>query len=117
MISFFTFQDAIDHGLDYLGTQGASDQIRRDCIRAALETYRDLANAFNWSYLYTHSRIITSGSFDGAAHGATLTYDHTGGTYERMATISGSTWPSYSGDGCYIRVGEVAYRVDERKSA
>lgn len=110
---FTTFQDVLDHGLDYLGSN-PGDAARRDCVRAALEAYRDLANTFNWSYLYTHGRVLTSASFDG--EGATMTYIHTGGTYERMATISGSTWPDWAGDG-YVRVGEVIYEIDERKSA
>lgn len=113
MSRYTTLQDILDHGQDYLGSN-PSEGARRDCMRAALESYRDLANAFNWSYLYTQGRIITSAIFNGDA--ITLSYTHTGGTYERMVTISGSTWPEWAGDG-YIRVGTVAYKVDERKSA
>jgi hypothetical protein len=36
VISYTTFQDVIDHGFDYLGGN-PSDQVRRDCVRAALE--------------------------------------------------------------------------------
>src|SRR4051812_43325082 len=115
MIAYTTFQDIIDHGMDYLGGN-PSENARRDCVRAALEAYRDLANAFNWSYLYTHSRVVTSAAFDGAAEGATIAYDHAGGTYERQATVTGAMWPEWAADGS-IRVGQVAYRVDERKSA
>lgn len=113
MSRFTTLQDALDHGIDYLGGN-PSDQPIRDCMRAASEAYRDLANAFNWSYLYTQGRIITSAMF--VDEDATLSYTQTGGTYERMATISGGTWPDWAADG-YIRVGQVAYKVDERKSA
>lgn len=114
-MSYTTFEDIINHGFDYLGG-GLSDNTRRDCVRAALEAYRELANAFNWSYLYSQSRIITSAAFDGSAEGATIAYDHEGGTYPRQATITGAMWPDWAADGC-IRVGEVAYKVDERKSA
>jgi hypothetical protein len=48
VITYTTFQDVIEHGMDYLGSN-SSKQARRDCIRAALEALKDLANAFNWS--------------------------------------------------------------------
>jgi hypothetical protein len=115
MISYTTFSDIVDHGLDYLGSN-PSEQARRDVVRAALEAYRDLANAFNWSYLYTHSRIITSAAFDGAAEGATIAYDHEGVTYPRQMTITGAMWPDWAADGA-IRVGNVSFKVAERKSA
>ena len=79
----------IDHAFDYLGGN-PSEQVKRDCVRATLEAYRDLANCFNWSYLYTHSRVYTSGSFDGSQVGATIAYDLTGGQYERMVTLTGA---------------------------
>lgn len=115
MISFTTFQDAIDHGTDYLGSN-ASDQAKRDVVRAVLEAYRDLANAFNWSYLFTRTRIITSATFDGPTEEDTIAYDHTGGTYERMVTLTGGTWPTWASDG-FLVVGDLCYKVDERKSA
>ena len=59
-MGYTTFQDVIDHALDYLGGN-PQDAALRDCKRATLEAYRTLANAHNWSYLYTHGRIITSG--------------------------------------------------------
>lgn len=40
----FTFQDAIDHIVDYVGGN-ASDQLQRDAKRAAIDALRDLANA------------------------------------------------------------------------
>jgi len=115
VISFTTFQDVLDHGVDYLGGN-PSDQVKRDCVRAILESYRDLANAFNWTYLYTASRLNTTGSYDSTVSGATLTYLASGGTYLRQATISGDTWPAWAGDGV-IRIGTVGYKVDQRISA
>ena len=113
-MTFTTFEDVVDHGYDYLGGN-PSDNARRDCVRAATEAYRDLANAHTWSYLYTQGRFYTSAAFAGA-DGATIAYRHTGGAYERMVTLSGDVWPDWASDG-YLRVGQVAYRVDERKSA
>jgi hypothetical protein len=115
MISYYTFQDAVDHGLDYLGSN-PTDQARRDCVRAILESYRDLANAFNWTYLYTPGRLITSPAYDSSATGATLAYLDSSGTYPRQVTISGDVWPDWAGDGV-IRIGTVGYKVDQRISA
>ncbi|SIO37942.1 hypothetical protein SAMN05444166_4229 [Singulisphaera sp. GP187] len=114
-ISYTTFQDIIDHGIDYLGGN-PSDQVKRDCIRAALEQYRDLVNVHNWTYLYTQGRIVTSAAFTGDTDEATITYTHSGGTYDRMVTLSGAIWPDWASNG-FLRIGEAAYRVEERKSA
>ncbi len=76
-----------------------------------------MTNAHNWSYLYTHSRIVTSCPFDGAAEGATIQYDHQDGAYERMVTITGSIWPEWAVDGTIIRVGQANDMVDQPKSA
>jgi hypothetical protein len=132
VISYTTFEDVLNHGLDYLGA-ASSAQALRDCRRAALEAYRDLANAHNWSYLYTHGRIITNGMYDSTVANSTLQYAQSGGTYPRMATISGDVWPTWAA-GSYIRCqaptvapensdapvdlsGVVAYKVVERISA
>jgi hypothetical protein len=128
VITYTTLSDVINHGFVYLrGNPGEPG--RRDIVRAALEAYRDLANAFNWSHLDTHSRIDTSPAFDGSQVGATIAYDLTGGQYERMVTLTGAVWPDWAAEGTYIRVGTqddliggastgfVAYRVRERKSA
>src|SRR4051794_17925692 len=115
MIPQTTFEDVIEHGTDYLGGN-PSAQVKRDCVRAAEEAYRDLANAFTWKYLYTQGRVVTSAAIDSGSDESSLTYTHTGGAYERMATLAGSTWPDWAGD-AFVRIGQVAYKVDERKSA
>jgi len=45
----------------------------------------------------------------------TITYDHTGGTYERMLTLSGTTWPAAAEHG-YILISGTAYNVYRRIS-
>lgn len=106
-----TFQDIIDHLVDYVGDRG-SDAVGRDCKRAALEAYRDLTNAHRWSYLYTHGRVIMNPPFmDG-----TVAYTHTGGQYERMFTLTGGMWPAYTA-GSYVRIGCVNYKIVAQPSA
>jgi hypothetical protein len=46
----------------------------------------------------------------------TVVYDHTGGTYERMLTISSTTWPSNAASGC-VKLDGSTYKIDERKSS
>jgi hypothetical protein len=124
-MSFATYEDVAEHGFDYLGGN-PSDVAERDCKRAALEAYRELINAHNWTMYYTHGRIITSGSFVGGdaddpsvdnVVNASIQYQATGGTYPRQVTLSGATWPAWSASGTYIRVGQVNARVAEMKSA
>ncbi len=105
VISYTTFQDVVDHGIDYLGGNPSS-QTTRDCVRAALEAYRDLANAFNWTYLYTWSRIYTTESYDSTISGATVTYLQSSGAYPNQLTISGDVWPTWAADGI-VRLGGV----------
>lgn len=115
MITFTTFQDVVDHGLDYLGSN-PTDQARRDVVRSILEAYRDMANAFNWTYLYTPGRLVTNSSYDSTVAGATLAYLDSTGTYPRQVTITGDVWPTWAGDGV-LRIGTVGYKVDQRISA
>lgn len=126
MISHTTFEDVVQHGLDYLGGP-LSDNARRDVIRATQEAYRDLANAFTWSYLYTHGRLFTNGAYDGDQAGSTIQVQLTSGAYPNQVTLSGGTWPDWADRGAYIRAAAsdvadgstdmVAYRVARRISA
>lgn len=108
---YFTYQDAVDHCLDYLGGN-PQDRAQWDARRAVQQAYRELTNARTWSYLYQEGRIHTSAPYSTG----TVAYDDTGGTYERMVTLAGGTWPSWAGSGAQLRVSYVTYRVDERKS-
>ncbi len=114
-----TFQDVIDHLVDYVGgTPGQGDALARDAKRATLEAYRDLANAFNWSYLFNRGRVLTRGPFtDG-----TITYTHTGGAYERLLTLSGGIWPEWVAGATLASIdspphGMIDYKVTQRISA
>ena len=115
-MGFFTLADAIAHGLDYLGPGSASDSVQRDLRRAALEAYRDIANAHNWSYLYRHGRIITQAPYGTSVDNSTLQYQATAGTYPLEVTLTGGTWPAWAAAG-YIKVGLLKYRVAARISA
>lgn len=55
----FTYQDATDHLVDFVGG-GLSDALARDCRRAVLEAYREIATAHRWPYYYRNATIAAT---------------------------------------------------------
>lgn len=106
-----TYKDAVEHLIDYLGGT-PSDSSVRDAKRAAQASIRQITNSHGWSYLLTVGRVTTSVPYSTG----TVSYDDTGGAYERQLTLSGGTWPDWAAQG-YVRIGEVNFKVEERKSA
>jgi hypothetical protein len=106
-----TFQDSIDLLVDYLGGTPRT-AVQRDCRRAVLEAYRDLTNAFKWSYLLTHGRLLMTIAPIGDG-----TIAYTASTRRAVLTpLVGSpvqVWPAWS-VGAYLRVGQVAGKVVQR---
>lgn len=89
-----TYQDCVNHLLDYLGSD-PSDAALRDAKKAVNEAYRDLANAHTWTYLYTPVCLQTAQMIgedpnnSGISDGTTITYKHSGGEFPRMVTLYG----------------------------
>ena len=106
----FTYQDAIDHVVDYLGG-GMSDVVARDARRAVLAAYRDLPAAHQWTHLFRHGRIITAPPYSAG----TVVYDESGGSVDRVMTLTGGSWPSWAARGT-VRIGDGRYRVSRRIS-
>lgn len=109
-IKLFTFKDAIDHVLDFLGGD-AGEQAFRIARGAVLTAYRGLVSDHNWTYLYQLGRLATNAS----QTTGTIAYDHTGGSSERLVTLTGSTWPSWAALGS-LQIGDVTYQIAERLS-
>ena len=105
-----TWSDLIAHVLDYLGSN-ATQEAARDARRATLDAYRELSHAHRWSYYQSRGRIQTVAHYTTG----TVAYDHTGGTYERMLTLTDGVWPSWAARGAVL-VEQVVYLVAERKS-
>jgi hypothetical protein len=105
-----TWSDLIDHLVDWLGSSPGAEA-HRDARRASLGGLRDLANAHRWSYFYGRGRVVTSAPYSAG----TVSYDHTGGSSERLLTLSGGAWPSWAAQGT-VRVGEVGYDAATRLS-
>jgi hypothetical protein len=101
----FTYQDAINHLLDYLGADVGTEALRT--VRRAIQnTLRTFPRIHRWTYYYNHGRINTNGVYQQG----TVTYDYTGGAYERMLTLTGGTFPSWASDGT-IRLGDANYKI------
>lgn len=106
----FTYTDALDALNDFAtGKQSLSPAILRRCVRAG---YREVSTGHDWSFLKAQGRVnVYAPQTTG-----TITYDHTGGTYERQLTLAGATWPSWIEDAA-IRIDDVVCDVEEYKSA
>lgn len=109
-VELLTYKDALDHLTDW---QAANPDARtnRFARRAIIEALRDLAQAHHWSYLYKQDFITTVAPYSTG----TIEYDHTGGTYERLVTLTDGVVPDWAADAT-LRIGTVDYTPAERKS-
>lgn len=107
----FTYKDLTDHAIDYLGAN-PSGEAGRDARRASLAALRSLATASRWSYYFQRYRLNLAAPY----LTGTVVYDHAGGAYERVLTLTGGTWPSWAGQGT-VQIANVVYEVADRKSA
>jgi hypothetical protein len=107
----YTFKDLTEHARDYLGAN-ASGSAGRDCRRAALTALRALASNSRWTYYFDIWRVVTNAPYSTG----TVVYDHTGGAYERVVTLTGGTWPAWAPLG-RIAINSIKYDIAARKSA
>ena len=106
----YTYQDAVEHLLDIFDLE-ATDRNYRQCRRAIDETYRELPQRARWSYFDRRYTLETDAPYSTG----TISFDLTGGTYERQLTLSGGTWPTWSRFG-RIQMTDAIYDVQERVS-
>jgi hypothetical protein len=109
-VELVTWKDVIDHLVDWMGGD-AAQSTRRDARRASLSALRDLANDSLWSYYMGRHRFVTSAVYQAG----TVSYDHTGGAYERMLTLTGGTWPDWAAYGV-VQISNITYEVASRVS-
>lgn len=108
--TLYTYKDMVDHLLDWLGAN-PTGEARRDARGAVINAMLLLTSSHNWSYYYQQGRINTVAPYTTG----TITYDHTGGTYERMVTLAVGTWPSWASQGVLI-LNNITYEIASRKS-
>ncbi len=110
----WTYQDAVDHLCDFLGGS-ALDSQQRITRKAVQSAYTRFVNERSWRYLYTHGRVNLVAPYSTG----TVSYDHTGGTYERQLTFSEAltalvqTWAKFG----RIRINDIVYEIDDLKNS
>ncbi len=102
-LTITTYADLTEHLLDFAGANPGGD-MARDARRAAVNGMTLLAQSGLWSYYMSLGRIATSAPYSTG----TIEYDHTGGTYERLVTLTTGVWPAWSVYGTLI-LGNIAY--------
>lgn len=105
---YLTFHDTLLHLQDYERANPSKERTRFH-RRAIFTGMQELAHAHKWSYFYQVGRTNTVAPYSTG----TIVYDHTGGAYERMVTLTDGTWPGWAAFGTLI-IGEVYYTVAER---
>jgi hypothetical protein len=107
-----TYRDAIDHLVDYAGA-GVTEPEQTRARGAVQSAYREVYLSHRWKYFITHGRLSVTAKYETG----TVTYDHTGGTYERQLTLASGTWPSWARYGRIKITGYTPlYKIAERKS-
>lgn len=107
-----TFRDAIEHVVDVFAGQDAAPRTWRNARRAVEAAYLKLPTMRAWKY---YERIVPIATVASQTTG-TIVYDHSGGTYERMVTLTGATWPTdvrFYG----LLIGRLRYAIDDYKSS
>lgn len=107
----FTFWDMVQRLILRNGLPGSSSDVAR--ARTAVDAaYRYLPAVHNWRF-YNRRLALTT---EVPATIDAVSYDHTGGTYERQLTITGtSTWPTTAVYG-EVLMGDVSYQIERRVS-
>lgn len=106
----WTYSDLIGHALDYSGaaTDAQSERFARRAIQNAVN---EMQGAKNWAYFYSVGQILTVAPYSTG----TITYDHSGGAYDRLVTLASGTWPTWAADGILV-IDNVTYQVATRQS-
>jgi hypothetical protein len=89
IIDLWTYQDLVEHVLDMFDSPRSGRPLRM-AKRACQEALRELGNVSPWAYYDTTHTFTTSPTLSTG----TVAYDHTGGAYENLLTISSGTFPA-----------------------
>lgn len=108
-IELLTYDDCVQHLVDVFQFTDVTRLGR--LARIAIDSvYRDLPYRFDWKYYERRATLTTNAQYTTG----TAAYDHTGGAYERLVTLSG-TVPTWAAQG-YLILNDVHYRIAEYKS-
>lgn len=102
-----TFRDLIEHGNVFLGHSPAG--VSNELVRlAAQEALRELTSR-RWTYLLRTYRLTVPAPY----RTGTVVYDHSGGSSERLITLTSGTFPSWAGSAT-IRIANRHHKVSSR---
>lgn len=105
-----SFQDLVDE-LNVATGGGATGPEQRDIRMACQRAYTHLGDIHNWLFYQRAYRVILSAAYSTG----TIVFDYTGGSSERLVTLTGGTFPTWARNGKII-VDNVVYDVAERLS-
>jgi len=100
-----TYRDAVDRLLDLFDLK-STDRNTRLARAAVQQAYRELPQRHSWEYFHRRLTFSTTAPYSTGS----VTYDHTGGSYERLVTLADGTWPTWARDGVLV-IGDVRYDV------
>ena len=105
-----TYQDGVERLLDELDIE-PTERNKRACRSVLVDALKAIASMTRWSW-YDRDQIIQTVA---PYTTGTIAYDHTGGTYERMVTLTTGTWPSWADRGRLV-ISSVPYDIERRVS-
>lgn len=109
-----TYQDLVDSLVTFT-RGGGQDAEQRDLRTAGFLAYQHLAKVHDWQFFRRNHRV----QLVAPVSTGTITYDHTGGAYERLLTFSTAlsatvqAWAPYG----TVLIGEVYHDIDAVKSS
>lgn len=106
-----SYHDSVTQLLQMVGaslTDGRSLQLAKLAMQ---EASQHLMAERDWRYMDRWYPFTTSASYSTGS----ITYDHTGGSSERLATLASGTWPTWAEYGMLL-IDQVMYQVDQRLS-
>ena len=104
-----TYQDAVERVLAHWDrhNSGRDAYFARSAVAEALRKM----GQYRWKWYQSTLLVTTTADYSTG----TITYDHTGGTYERELTLATGTWPALAALG-QVLIDEVAYEIETRVS-
>ncbi len=110
-VELLTYNDCVEHLVDVFQFADAT-RLGRLARKAVDTIYRDLPYRYNWRYYHRRATFETVASYSTG----TIAFDFTGGSSERLVTLSSGTFPSWAKFGRII-IDDVAYRIATNPSS
>lgn len=103
-----TYHDVLDF---LLRRQNAGVDERQKLLaqEAILSAYQELPLFRNWKYYYSRGRVTTDAAYDTGS----IEYDHSGGSSERLLTLTDGVWPTNAARG-RILINNYEYSIATR---